>query len=206
MAIPGFSKIQADEVFTAMPLMAEGGVLLRPMPPSDINDNYLSWFKDELVTQFLDSRNLSYDDALEYLLAGKRSGLRFQFAVCDVETGQHIGSVKLGDINRLSRVSDMVTVIGNRNYWGKGVASKAIRMCSRLAFEHYNIRKFSAGVHPTNVRSLRAYTKAGFVVEAVLHDHVRDPEGLPCDMLAIACFNPAEYPVLPHFPIGLPQI
>ena len=181
----------------------QNGIAIRLMHESDINERYLSWFKDAEVTHYLDSKNLSFDDALTYYRSGKETGKRFQFAVCDASSGLHIGSVKLGDIDFKSRISDLVTVIGEKNYWGKGVATLAIRMASQLAFDNFNIRKLSGGIASSNIGSVKAYTAAGWVIEAILHSHHLLQNGQINDRIIVSCFNPLEMSDIPKFPLPI---
>jgi RimJ/RimL family protein N-acetyltransferase len=181
-----------------------GEVFLRPMEEADYDERYLSWFRDGEVTHFLDARDLTRQDAVNYLRWGRETGRRFMYAICDSHTGLHIGNVKIGDIDPKSNISDLVTFIGDRRYWGRGRATAAIRLGIGLAFERYDIRKLSGGILAGNVGSLKAYTRAGFVVEAVLHSH-RILEGKPVDWVVVSCFNRKYYPNLPSFPLPLPR-
>jgi RimJ/RimL family protein N-acetyltransferase len=178
------------------------GIYLRPMRESDINDRYLSWFIDPEVTKFLDSRRITREEALEFLRWGKRNNRRFMYAICVEATGLHIGNVKIGDVYPRSMLSDLVTVIGDRDYWGKGVAATAIRLATKIAFEKHDIRKLSGGIESDNIGSLKAYLRAGWVMEAVLHAHYGDADGKH-DRLVVSCFNPRFHPKLPSFPVPL---
>jgi RimJ/RimL family protein N-acetyltransferase len=182
---------------------AANGVCLRPMRESDIDERYLSWFRDSEVTKYLESRHITADDALEFLRWGHQTQKRFIYAICLADSGLHIGNVKIGDIRTKSMVSDLVTVIGDRQVWGKGYAATAIRLAIGLAFDTHGIRKLSAGIYSNNVGSLKAYTRAGFLVEAVLHAHDIGPDGMN-DRIVIACFNPRMHPAVPAFPLPLP--
>lgn len=177
-------------------------VFLRPLTADDIGETYLGWFRDPEVTRYLEARDITRDDALEHLEWGLRTGLRHMFAICDAAGGRHIGNLKIGDIRPSHGLSDLVTVIGDRAYWGRGLATQAVRQGIALAFGRYGLRKLSAGMYAGNLGSLRAYTRAGFVVEAVEHAHLV-LDGRPADRIAVACFNPAAHPDLPAFPIDL---
>lgn len=178
-------------------------IYLRPLEEDDFDDRYLGWFKDPLVTKFLAAKNITRKDAIAHLRCG-RDETRFMFAVCDAETNLHIGNIKIGDINRKTSVSDLVTVVGDRAYWGKGLATRAIRLGINIAFSKLNIRKLHACMYAGNIGSLKAYTRAGFVVEAVLYDHFMTPDGA-VNKILISCFNPELYPALPHFPLPFPE-
>jgi [ribosomal protein S5]-alanine N-acetyltransferase len=183
----------------------DGSIFLRPLVEDDITDRYLSWFQDDVATLYLEARNLSKSDVLEYLHWGLKTRQRYLYAICVAETGLHIGNLKIGDINWNISLSDLVTVIGDTNYWGKGLATTAISLGSKLAFDHYDIHKLSGGIYSDNVGSIKAYTRAGWVIEAVLHRHMHTPAG-DNDRVVVSCFNPRYFKALPTFPIPLPPL
>lgn len=168
-------------------------VYLRPLTEEDINEDYIAWFRDTVVTEYLDSRGITVDDARNYLREGRETGAYFMFAVIDRESGLHIGNVKLGPISKLHGTSDLVTVIGRREFWGKGLATEAISLGNRIAFEEYGIRKLSGGIADGNIGSVKAYTKAGWVIEANLKGH-HLIDGEARDRIVVSCFNPAFFP------------
>ena len=141
-------------------------VTLRPLEESDIDERYVAWFRDPDVTRFLEARDISREDALDYLREGRRTGRYRQLAIC--ADGTHVGNVKIGPIQARHGVSDLVTVIGSRAHWGRGIASAAIRLAARTAFDGMGLRKLSASIDSLNVGSLAAYTRAGFAVEGRL--------------------------------------
>lgn len=55
--------------------------------------------------------------------------------------------------------------LGDRNDWGKGYGTDAMRLAVRYAFSELNLHRISLMVLGTNPRAQRAYEKAGFVVE-----------------------------------------
>lgn len=170
-----------------------GRIMLRELRPEDVNDTYLSWFQDSTVTEFLDSRRITKDDAINYMLLGRETRTYFMYAILAKDSGLHIGNLKIGPIQEMHGISDLVTVIGNREYWGKGLATEAIRLGSQVAFDVYGIRKLSGGIADGNIGSVKAYTKAGWVIEARLKGH-HLINGEPRDRIVVSCFNPKFFP------------
>lgn len=171
----------------------DGRVYLRKLTPEDVTDRYLSWFRDPIVTEYLDARNLSRDDVVSYMVDGHASGLHIMYGIFDCETRTHIGNVKIGPIVWRHETGGVVTFIGERTYWGKGYAREAIKIGTRLAFEQLNLRKLTDGVAEGNTGSVKAYTAAGWVVEAQLKGH-HLIDGDPRDRIVISCFNPKFFP------------
>ena len=55
--------------------------------------------------------------------------------------------------------------IGEREYWGKGYGTDAMRLCLQYAFLELGMQRVSLGLHEYNPRALRSYEKAGFRLE-----------------------------------------
>src|SRR5690606_15462529 len=84
---------------------------------------------------------------------------------------EHIGNLKIGNISHRDRISDLVTVIGNKKFWGKGIATEAIQLGNQIAFNALDIRKLSGGMYSGNIGSIKCYTNAGWKIEAILKGH-----------------------------------
>ena len=89
-------------------------------------------------------------------------------------------------------VSDLVTVIGDTSYWAMGIATEAIKLGSKIAFKVYDIRKLSGDIYSENIGSVKAYTKAGWTIEAVLKGHAI-VNGKVMDRIFVSCFNPRYF-------------
>lgn len=164
-------------------------IYLRELVEDDVTDRYLSWFRDTQVTEFLEAKNLARKDVIDYIRAGKETGSYCMFAICLNETGLHVGNLKVGPIDGKHMLSDLVTVIGDKQYWGKGVAAEAVGLGISVAFNQYGIRKLSAGMYSDNLASYYSYIKAGFVEEGRLKKHYV-LNGKVMDRICVSCFNP----------------
>lgn len=58
--------------------------------------------------------------------------------------------------------------IGERDYWGNGYGTEAMRLILRFAFDELNLQRVSLGVYAYNPRAIRSYEKAGFRREGVV--------------------------------------
>ncbi len=166
-------------------------VYLRELTAEDVNDNYLEGFANNDVTEFLevDGKALSKNSVIEYMKQGRDSKSYFMYAVCLKENDKQIGNLKIGPINYKHMTADLVTVIWDRDQWGKGLATEAIKEGNKAAFEIYNIRKLTGGIYESNIGSIKAYTKAGWIEEGRLFNHYIS-NGKFEDRIIISCFNP----------------
>lgn len=158
------------------PLRLEGKRLyLRPIKDADAGPRYLGWMRDPDVVRYLEAR------FSEQTLEGLSDYVRAQLVATDVsflaivlkQGDRHIGNIKLGPVDRPHRRSDMGILLGERDCWGQGLAREAIELLSEHAFAALGIRKLTAGAYASNHGSIRAFEKAGFVIEARLRSHYR---------------------------------
>jgi [ribosomal protein S5]-alanine N-acetyltransferase len=166
-------------------------VYLRELKHEDVNETYLSWFRNNEVTSFLevDGKSLTEKMVTDYIDEGKKNGSYFMYAICLVENNMHIGNLKVGPINHKHRVADLVCVIGDRSQWGKGLATDAIAQGNSLAFESYDIRKLHGQIYADNIGSVKAYCKAGWIIEGVIEGRYLTENG-PMDQILVSCNNP----------------
>ena len=83
-----------------------------------------------------------------------------------------IGTIGLNRINWLNRNSNIFFHIGEKEYWGRGIAGEAANLLIKYGFTELNLHKIYAGVFTPNARSLRAVEKLGFKKEAVLKEEI----------------------------------
>ena len=150
---------------------SDSDLYIRQLKFSDINNRYIKWFSDNDVTEFLEARNISIAESKSYLKNGHLTGMYYLFAVCLVKDDLHIGNIKIGPIKRKDGISDLVTVIGDDYYWGKGFAKYAIISAIDIGFNQGGIRKFSASINSLNIASVKAYTSAGLKKEATIKNY-----------------------------------
>ena len=81
------------------------------------------------------------------------------------EAAGSIGFVVQPDVHRLS--AEIGYWLGEA-YWGRGIATEALRAVTAFAFEAHGLVRLFAGVFAWNTASMRVLEKAGYVREGVL--------------------------------------
>ena len=82
--------------------------------------------------------------------------------------------------------------LGEREYWGKGYGTDAMRVMLRYAFSELNLRRVSLGVFEYNPRAQKSYEKAGFQVEGRLRQYIAR-EGRRWDMVIMGVLRKEWY-------------
>lgn len=153
------------------PLLNGDRLSLRKIASSDVTETYLNWMNDNEVTRHLESRFQKYSiqNLKEYVINLEEDQNNFLFAIIIKKNQRHIGNIKLGPINRIHLFAEIGLLIGEKDCWGKGYASEAIELICHFAFSYLNLNKLTAGCYQTNIGSLKAFQKTGFIVEGVIN-------------------------------------
>ena len=146
----------------------------REVRVSDVNETYYRWLNNPEVNRYLETRFIpqSYESITYYVKQMDGNKNELFFAICLRESDEHIGNIKIGPINWYHRTADISLLIGEKQYWGKGYASEAIRAVSAVGFKLLNLRKLKAGCYADNLGSACAFKKAGYTQEALLKKQV----------------------------------
>jgi len=96
----------------------------------------------------------------------------YNFAIETLEEGKYIGGCGINQIDWKNSVATVGIFIGDKNYWGKGYGSDAMKVLVRFIFEQMNVNKIKLFVYSFNERAVRSYEKCGFVKEGVLRQEI----------------------------------
>jgi ribosomal-protein-alanine N-acetyltransferase len=161
----------------------EGRIYLRPLTEDDVGEIYVAWLNDPLVNRFLETRHRKQDMAAvaEFVRAVNARPGEHLFAICLKESGKHIGNIKVGPVKPNHALADVSLFIGDRDCWGKGYATEAIRAISRHAIRELGIAKLNATAYSLNQGSIRAFLKVGYRHEGTRRKHYM-LNGEPADL------------------------
>ena len=94
------------------------------------------------------------------------------FTIYHKQSKRPIGSIGFSRINWVNRNANIYAMIGEPEYWGKGIAGEASKLLINYGFTELNLHKIYSGVFTPNKRSLRAAEKLGFEKEGVLKEEI----------------------------------
>jgi RimJ/RimL family protein N-acetyltransferase len=150
-------------------------VRLRETQVSDCNETYLSWLNDIEVNRFLETRlsPQSIETITEFVRKTNSTQDSYLCAIIHLESGKHIGNIKVGPIHPFYQWADVSYFIGDRSVWGEGCASEAVSLMIRFAFRDLGVRKLKASHMEFNSGSRKVLQNNGFQLEGVLRKEVR---------------------------------
>jgi RimJ/RimL family protein N-acetyltransferase len=178
-------------------------IYLQAISEQDASDEYVQWLNDPQVNQFLETRfnNQNFNSISEFIQNTMTNPNEHLFTIRLKSTNKHVGNIKVGAINNHHKIGDISLFIGDKNSWGKGIATQAIQLISRYAFDKLHLRKLCAGAYEPNIASTMAFLKAGYSRDGVRREHYTLNEQ-PCDLVQVCLFS-QQVDELPNLDIGL---
>ena len=153
---------------------------------------YLSWLRDYEVIKTINRldyvRPVSFAEMKEYCETLMQSKGDIFLAVYDKGDNVFIGTIRAARINWYTRVADIGILIGDRDRWGKGIATDAIQTFCQYLFGILGLRKLTAGLMSVNPALLKVFEKVGFQREGLFRkqDFFEDEY---VDHIYLGCFR-----------------
>jgi ribosomal-protein-alanine N-acetyltransferase len=144
-------------------------IVLRPLSKADI-ENRVKWFNDPDVRKTLIiNERFKLEKTIQWFEKIQSDDSRLEFVI---ETLQKvpIGIIGLAGINRTHKTAEIYIVIGQKEFWGKGVMLEAECLLIDRAFNSLGLEKIWAEIRSDNVASIITMKKIGFEIEGTLRN------------------------------------
>jgi RimJ/RimL family protein N-acetyltransferase len=157
--------------------LTDGELLLRPLQRTDREALFEAVTESVAqISPWLPWCHTGYaiaetDAFIESCITAWAQQTHFPFAIFDARTGQYFGGTGVNHIERMNR-------LGNVGYWirtsatRRGMASKAVRLVARFAFETVQLVRLEIVVRPENSGSRRVAEKAGAKFETMARNRI----------------------------------
>ena len=167
---------------------------LRPFTKEDITKNYLAWFMDQEVTKHTSHGLVRYthEMSIEFLDNAEKNGdviwaiiakdIKIYLpTINEVSQGMcrqdrrvytHIGNIALQNFNMINRTAEFAGILGEKEYWSKGIGTEAIRFLFEHGFNKMNLNRIWLGTVSTNTGMRSIAGKLGMTNEGILRNHV----------------------------------
>ena len=156
-------------------------IRLKEITLSDVNKTYQKWMNDSEIFRFSKQSNKKHSlrQIKEFVLNKKKSKSEFLYKILIYENkkNKHVGNIKLGPINFENKTADISYFIGEKNYWGQGITTKAIKMIINLAKKKFKLKKLQAGHWEKNIASKKVLLKNKFKLEGILKSQIQTKKG-----------------------------
>jgi RimJ/RimL family protein N-acetyltransferase len=151
---------------------------------------YTKWDSDPQVRRY--ARNMiphTIDEIkIRYEPEKVRAKSSINFEVWHKKDKKLIGLAGFNHINWYDRNTNIFAIIGEKDYWGKGIGTEIALLLIEYGFNELNMHKIKAGIFSPNASSLRVAEKAGFKYEATHKEEIYI-DGAFVDQIKLSLFK-----------------
>lgn len=139
---------------------------------SDVSFRYISWLYNPLVVRFSDNqyRQFSLETQKKYVQSCVDNPCLMLWGIFYADL--HIGNVALDNINFHHLRSEVTYLLGDPDYWGKGIATHSVKHVIEYSNKVLGLKKLYAGVAEPNIASIKVLQKCGFTQEGKRDFHL----------------------------------
>ena len=134
----------------------------------DISNKYLKWMNDLEVHKYTEQKYIKHSliNIRKFVKEKNKSKDEFLYGIFLKRNSlnTHIGNIKLGPVNFLHKIGEISYFIGERELWGKGYTTLAIKEIIKIA-KKMGLKKLKAGLYEMNIGSKKVLEKNGFKIE-----------------------------------------
>lgn len=145
---------------------------LRPIERDDL-DLLQKWFLDLEVMYWgggaYPGLFFSRDQIEERYTEELKNSTKKRFII-ETYDGNKIGTIVYKSMNFQLRSAEIGICIGEKEYWGQGYGTDAIKRFLFYLFDQWNLNRIELDTWAGNERAIRTYEKCGFQIEGRLRD------------------------------------
>lgn len=153
-------------------------ISLIPYAEVDINiigKQYLDWLNDLDVTTSIGSYSLLIPKSMDFIDESYKrftSKTAIGFFIFDEKTASWIGTAKIDKIDVFNSSAEVGIMIGDKSFWGKGIASMTYELLLKCSFDNFNLYRVWGGCLQSNIGMIKVFKKNNFKQEAILREAV----------------------------------
>jgi|TARA_B100001971_G_scaffold189586_1_gene191714 RimJ/RimL family protein N-acetyltransferase len=134
----------------------------------DISKKYQNWMNDLEVHKYTEQKYTKHSliNIRKFVREKNKSKNEFLYGIFLKKNNLniHIGNIKLGPINFIHRIAEVSYFIGEKELWGKGYTTLAIKEIIKIA-KKMGLKKLKAGFYEMNIGSKKVLEKNNFKLE-----------------------------------------
>ncbi len=145
---------------------------VRSLVLKDLEGPYMDWFEDQEVCEYNAHGKWSKceDYYKNYISTIGQERNEVIWAICSIDH-KHIGNITLTNITFINRRAEFGIIIGDKNYWGTGVALLAAERIISHGFNKLNLNRIYCCVAKTNLGMIKLANSIGMKKEGILRQN-----------------------------------
>ena len=149
------------------PFLIGENIYLRGIEETDLQGQYFQWFNDQEVCRYNSHARFpnNVQKMRAYLEKVSCSKNDVVFAIIDKKSDKHIGNISLQNIDWIVRSAEIAIIIGEKDFWSKGVGLEAGKLIVEYGIDRLSMRRIYCGTHEDNVAMQKLALKLGMKEE-----------------------------------------
>jgi len=133
---------------------------------------YLNWLNDTQINKYIDSRRFPVVRGDVFVPNGEKNLMFSILSNVGINSGDSlwqdddfnhfIGTCSIHNIDWINRKAEIGYMIGEKLYWGTGMATETVSLLTDYAFNKLNLNKLNAHVVANNQASCKVLLKNGY--------------------------------------------
>ena len=141
----------------------------------DISNKYLNWMNDLEIHKYTEQRFTTHTKAKIRKFVKEKNKSKneslYGIFIKRNNSNTHIGNIKLGPINFVHKIGQISYFIGDKELWGKGYTTLAIKEIIKIA-KKMGLKKLKAGLYQMNIGSKKVLEKNNFKLEGIMKSEI----------------------------------
>jgi len=162
-----------EDIFSNFPTLETERLILRKLRLEDAKDLF-EYASDPKVSKYVTwETHKSIEDSINLIKFTheryeKREGIIW--GIVYKENKKVIGTCDISPVTKHFRAE--IAYALSRDYWGKGIATEAVKEAIRFGFEKMNLNRIQAMCSPENIGSYRVMEKVGMKYEGLIREYM----------------------------------
>ena len=146
-------------------------VKIRPLREDDAKTSY-KWRNDTEVFKYTGANydhEITLEDESNWIRRVSKNENEYRCAI--IANEEYVGNIYLTDIENGHATYHIF--IGNKDFWGKGIAKEASRLIINYGFNVLNLETIELEVRKQNKRAFELYKSLGFQIREYNNDWIK---------------------------------
>ncbi|MCQ9201514.1 MAG: GNAT family N-acetyltransferase [Prochlorococcus marinus XMU1425] len=145
----------------------DNNIKLRTLLKIDVSEKYVAWLNDYDIMKYTEQKYSEhfFSNVCDFVEQKYNSENDLLFGIFSDD--KHIGNIKLGPISWDHKSAEVSYFIGDKKFWGRGIATKCVKSIVEYGTKVLLLEKFNSGYYELNLGSEKVLKKCGFRVEGV---------------------------------------
>ena len=171
------------------PVLTGGAIRLEGLSGKHVSEEYAAWLNDvEVCRENSHGGGNTIEMTREYVRSVDCSENTAVFAIICIKEEKHIGNISLGNISWRNNSGEISILIGDKDYWGKGIGRQAYELVIEYGFKVLELHRIYSGMTVRNKAMISVAEKVGMSREGIAKDAFQK-DGEYVDIVKYAFIN-----------------